>query len=85
MRFLAILPVVLSTVALLLALLCMFAGSKQGFMTDYAVLTVSLGRYIPTGYQVSLTPCKLSLIHQAFARIFRTPKMPIHPSPQSHS
>jgi hypothetical protein len=50
MRFLAILPVVLSTVALLLALLCMFADSKQGFMTDYAVLTVSLGRYITTGY-----------------------------------
>ena len=41
MRFLAVLPVVLTTVALCLSLLCMFAGSRQGFMTEYAILTVS--------------------------------------------
>ena len=41
MRLLAIVPMVLCTVALILSLLCLFAGSKKGFMEDYAVLTVS--------------------------------------------
>jgi hypothetical protein len=42
MRFSAIIPVLLSAAALVLTFLCLFAGSKQGFMEDYAVVTVSL-------------------------------------------
>lgn len=41
MRFPALIPVVLSLVALILSFLCLFAGSKQGFMDSYAVVTVS--------------------------------------------
>jgi hypothetical protein len=41
MRFSAIVPVLLSAAALVLTFLCLFAGSKQGFMEDYAVVTVS--------------------------------------------
>jgi hypothetical protein len=46
MRLSALIPAVLSAAALILAFLCLFAGSKQGFMEDYAIVTVS-GR-IPT-------------------------------------
>lgn len=41
MRFSALIPVVLCLVALILSFLCLFAGSKQGFMDSYAVVTVS--------------------------------------------
>lgn len=41
---LAILSILLSTIALVLTLLCIFAGGEKGFMTDYAVLTVSISR-----------------------------------------
>lgn len=41
MRFLALLPTSLSTVAFVVTMMCIFAGSKPGFMVDYAVLTVS--------------------------------------------
>lgn len=40
MRFLAVLPVLLTAAALILTFLCLFAGSKPGFMEDYAVVTV---------------------------------------------
>lgn len=41
MRFSALIPVVLSAAAFILTMLCLFAGSKPGFMEDYAVVTVS--------------------------------------------
>lgn len=41
MRLSAFLPVVLSIAALILSFLCLFAGSKKGFMDDYAIVTVS--------------------------------------------
>jgi hypothetical protein len=41
MRFSALIPAVLSAAALILTFLCLFAGSKQGFMEDYAIVTVS--------------------------------------------
>lgn len=41
MRFLALLPTSLSIVAFVVTMMCIFAGSKPGFMVDYAVLTVS--------------------------------------------
>ena len=41
MRFSALIPVVLSAAALILTFLCLFAGSKKGFMEDYAIVTVS--------------------------------------------
>ncbi len=41
LRLLAVVPAVLCTAALILSFLCLFAGSKKGFMEDYAVLTVS--------------------------------------------
>lgn len=40
MHLLAILPIVLSTVALVLTFLCVFAGDSPGFMEDYALITV---------------------------------------------
>nr|OQO31186.1 hypothetical protein B0A51_01565 [Rachicladosporium sp. CCFEE 5018] len=44
MRFLAILPVLLSTAALILTTLCLFAGSRPGFMEDYALVTLNTSR-----------------------------------------
>ncbi|KAK5681032.1 hypothetical protein LTS10_006792 [Elasticomyces elasticus] len=44
MRFLALVPVLLSGAALVLTLLCLFAGSKQGFMEDYAIVTLNTSR-----------------------------------------
>jgi hypothetical protein len=41
MRLSALIPAVLSAAALILSFLCLFAGSKQGFMEDYAIVTVS--------------------------------------------
>lgn len=41
MRISALIPVVLSIAALILSFLCLFAGSKKGFMDSYAVVTVS--------------------------------------------
>lgn len=42
MRFAALVPVLLCSAALVLSFLCLFAGSKKGFMEDYALVTVSL-------------------------------------------
>lgn len=41
MRFSALIPVVLSAAAFILTFLCLFAGSKKGFMENYAIVTVS--------------------------------------------
>ena len=41
MRFSALIPVMLSVAAFILTFLCLFAGSKKGFMEDYAIVTVS--------------------------------------------
>jgi general stress protein CsbA len=40
MRLLAIVPLVLSVAALILSFLCLFAGSKKGFLEEYAIVTV---------------------------------------------
>ncbi|KAF5844202.1 hypothetical protein GGP41_004947 [Bipolaris sorokiniana] len=41
MRFLALLPVLCCTAALILSFLCLFAGHKKGFMEDYSLLTLN--------------------------------------------
>ncbi|KAL1794956.1 hypothetical protein ACET3X_006772 [Alternaria dauci] len=41
MRFIAILPVLCCTVALILSFLCLFAGHKKNFMEDYSLLTLN--------------------------------------------
>ncbi|RMZ66957.1 sur7 [Pyrenophora seminiperda CCB06] len=41
MRFLALLPVLCSTAALILSFLCLFAGHKKGFMEEYSLLTLN--------------------------------------------
>jgi len=42
MRPSALVPVLLGLVALVLALIALFAGSNKGFLEDYAVVTVRL-------------------------------------------
>ena len=44
MRPLAILPLLLSAAALVLAFLCLFAGHKTSFMQDYSLLTLNTSR-----------------------------------------
>lgn len=41
MRFLAVVPVLCCTVALILSFLCLFAGHKKGFMEDYSLITLN--------------------------------------------
>lgn len=41
MRFSAVLPVLLGLASFILTMLCLFAGSKKGFMEDYAVVTLN--------------------------------------------
>lgn len=41
MRFLAVLPLLCCTAALILSFLCLFAGHKKGFMEDYSLLTLN--------------------------------------------
>ncbi|KAL1302492.1 hypothetical protein AAFC00_002882 [Neodothiora populina] len=41
MRSSAVVPLVLSIAAFILSMLCLFAGSKQGFMEDYAIVTLN--------------------------------------------
>ncbi|EMD93873.1 hypothetical protein COCC4DRAFT_31100 [Bipolaris maydis ATCC 48331] len=41
MRFIALLPVLCCTAALILSFLCLFAGHKKGFMEDYSLLTLN--------------------------------------------
>ncbi|KAI4701387.1 hypothetical protein J4E81_003127 [Alternaria sp. BMP 2799] len=41
MRFIAVLPVLCCTAALILSFLCLFAGHKKGFMEDYSLLTLN--------------------------------------------
>jgi general stress protein CsbA len=41
MRLLALVPLALSVAALILSFLCLFAGSKKGFLEEYAIVTVS--------------------------------------------
>ncbi|KAK0946550.1 hypothetical protein LTR29_002018 [Friedmanniomyces endolithicus] len=44
MRISALAPVLLCTAALVLSFLCLFAGSKRGFMNDYSILTLNTSR-----------------------------------------
>ncbi|KAL9535518.1 hypothetical protein SMMN14_00318 [Sphaerulina musiva] len=44
MRLLALLPIALCITSLVLAFLCLFAGSRRGFMEDYAILTLNTSR-----------------------------------------
>jgi len=44
MRLLPVLPAVLSLAALILAFLCLFAGSKPNFMESYSILTLNTSR-----------------------------------------
>jgi hypothetical protein len=40
MRLTALFPLACAVVALVLSMLCLFAGHKPGFMEDYAIVTV---------------------------------------------
>jgi hypothetical protein len=40
-RFFVFFPLVLSLVAFILSILCLFAGHNEGFMEEYAVARVS--------------------------------------------
>ena len=42
MRLLSIVPLLMTIAALILSFLCLFAGSKKGFLEDYAIVTVGL-------------------------------------------
>ena len=53
MRFTAILPLLLTLGAFILGMLCLFAGSKPGFMENYDIVTVSL----PPLYYLPLVRC----------------------------
>jgi len=56
MRFLAIIPLLFSLAALIIAFLCVFAGSKPGFMDDYEILSLNtsqLGAGIANKVQTS--------------------------------
>lgn len=44
MRLSALLPVLCCTAALILSFLCLFAGSKPGFLEDYHILTLNTSR-----------------------------------------
>ncbi|TKA66060.1 hypothetical protein B0A55_09918 [Friedmanniomyces simplex] len=44
MRISALAPVLLCAAALVLSFLCLFAGSKEGFMDDYPILTLNTSR-----------------------------------------
>ncbi|KAK0872226.1 hypothetical protein LTS02_001415 [Friedmanniomyces endolithicus] len=44
MRLPALIPVLLCAAALVLSFLCLFAGSKRGFMDDYSILTLNTSR-----------------------------------------
>ena len=44
MRLTALLPVLCCTAALILSFLCLFAGSKKGFMEDYHILNLNTSR-----------------------------------------
>lgn len=44
MRFLAILPLLTCTAALILSFLCLFAGHKASFMEDYHLITLNTSR-----------------------------------------
>ncbi|CAI6331542.1 unnamed protein product [Periconia digitata] len=48
MRFLAIVPILCCTAALILSFLCLFAGHKPSFMTDYPIMTLNVSR-LPEG------------------------------------
>ncbi|TKA66852.1 hypothetical protein B0A55_09999 [Friedmanniomyces simplex] len=44
LRCLAVLPVILTAIALLLSILCVFAGQKPGMMEDHAIFTLNTSR-----------------------------------------
>lgn len=46
-RFFILLPVTLTLVSFVLSMLALFAGQKQGFMEDYAVVRVSAEELSP--------------------------------------
>lgn len=49
MRLSALIPIVLIAASFVLAFLCLFAGSKKGFLEDYAIITLNTSRI---GYNV---------------------------------
>lgn len=46
MRYSAILPIALSLTAFILSMLCLFAGSKPGYLEQANLLTVRFTQYI---------------------------------------
>lgn len=44
MRFSAVLPILLGLASFILTMLCLFAGSKKGFMEEYAVVTLNVSQ-----------------------------------------
>lgn len=48
MRLTALIPLACAIVAFVLSMLCLFAGSKKGFMEEYHIVTVSLSQHLPS-------------------------------------
>jgi len=66
MRFIAILPILCCTVALILSFLCLFAGHKKDFMEDYHLLTLNTSRLGTTLFDTTSDPSSnplTNLIH----------------------
>lgn len=51
LRFAVLIPLIFSFVAFVLTNLTLFAGSKKGFMEEYAVVRVSKNRLVKTTTQ----------------------------------
>ena len=73
MRLLPIVPLLLSIGALILAFLCLFAGSKPNFLENYSILTVRPQRWRK---QVSQTKMLTSPLAQY---------LPHRPKPPKHN
>ncbi|GAB7342384.1 hypothetical protein MBLNU457_g0600t1 [Dothideomycetes sp. NU457] len=72
MRFSAIIPIVLGLGALVLSFLALFAGSRKGFMEDYAVVTLNtsrIGQNVINSTQSSSSNPVISFFHNLTANI----------------
>lgn len=72
MRLLALLPIALCITSLVLAFLCLFAGSRRGFMEDYAILTVCfIPSFFPPSFSqicIYITPSIYQTFRSKFAK-----------------
>lgn len=79
-KWLPLLPAVFALVALTLAFLCVLAGSRPGYMDDYAILTVSPNRQM---MRVILTKANSSIPPPSASTLFNL-QYPAIPLPKQH-